>query len=105
MSKNKYKYIECVYIVLTVCIVCVTMSHKDKTREGNRMKRTQNEYWYSLTAQIIQGQQAELEEVMLDQISEWTGRENNTLDDLTVGEIIGWLIDCQDEITATSLIK
>jgi len=63
------------------------------------------EYWYSLTAQIIAGQQDQLKEVMLDQMGEWTGKEIKSIDELTVGEIIGWLIDCQVEIEAAELIK
>ena len=63
------------------------------------------DYWYSLTAQIIAGQQDQLKEVMLDQMGEWTGKEIKSIDELTVGEIIGWLIDCQVEIEAAELIK
>jgi hypothetical protein len=63
------------------------------------------EYWYSLAAQIIAGQQEELKEVMLDQMGEWAGKEIQSIDELTVGEIIGWLIDCQVEIKAAELIK
>ena len=63
------------------------------------------EYWYSLVAQIITGQQPELKEVMLEQISCWCNREIKTIDELTIGEIIGWLIDCQEEINHVGLIK
>ena len=58
-----------------------------------------------LAAQIIAGQQDFLKDVMLDQMSEWSGREINTIDELTVGEIKGWLIDCQEEIKQADLIK
>jgi len=64
-----------------------------------------NEYWYNLAAQIITGQQEELKEVMLDQMSEWTGKKIISIDDLTIGEIIAWLIDCQEEINSAGLIK
>ena len=63
------------------------------------------DYWYSLTAQIIQGQQEELKSVMLDQISEWSGKEINNIDELTIDEIKGWLIDNQQEINYAGLIK
>lgn len=63
------------------------------------------EYWYSLAAQIIAGEQEEIKAVMLDQIGEYTGRENLDIDDLTVGEIKSFLIDCQVEIEYAGLIK
>lgn len=68
-------------------------------------RRSEMEYWYSLAAQIIAGQQEELKEVMLDQMAEWTGRVKVDFEDLTIGEIVGWLIDCQVEIEAAGLIK
>lgn len=69
------------------------------------MKREYTEEWYSLAAQIIVGQQKELEGVMLEQMGEWSGKEIGSIDDLTVGEIIGWLIDNLQAIEDASLIK
>jgi len=63
------------------------------------------DYWNSLVAQIITGQQEELKECMLDQMGEWTGKEIKSIEELTIGEIIGWLIDCQVEINSAGLIK
>lgn len=64
-----------------------------------------DEYWYSLVAQIITDQQPELKEVMLEQMSDWCNREIKIIDELTIGEMIGWLIDCQEEINCVGLIK
>ena len=69
------------------------------------MERKHNEYWYSLVAQILNGQQKGLEEVMLDQMSEWSGEEIKSIDDLKISEIVGWLIDNQEEINHAGLIK
>jgi len=74
-------------------------------REGGNSNMYTEDYWYSLTAQIIQGQQEELKSVMLDQISEWSGKEINNIDELTIDEIKGWLIDNQQEINYAGLIK
>ncbi len=64
-----------------------------------------SEYYNSLVAQIIKGEQEELKEVMLDQMSEWSGRDITDINELTIGEIKGWLIDCQREIEYAGLIK
>jgi hypothetical protein len=74
-------------------------------REGGNNNMYTEDYWYSLIAQIIQGQQEELKSVMLDQISEWSGKEINNIDELTIDEIKGWLIDNQQEINYAGLIK
>lgn len=84
-----------------ICPVCGEKSYK-KDWSNNVVY---NEYWYSLTAQIITDQQPELKAVMLEQMSEWRNREIKTIDELTIGEIIGWLIDCQEEINYAGLIK
>ena len=64
-----------------------------------------SEYYNSLVAQIIKGEQEELKEVMLDQMSEWSGRDITDINELTIGEIKCWLIDCQREIEYAGLIK
>jgi len=64
-----------------------------------------SEYWYNIISQIIKGEQEELKKVMLDQISEWCGEKINSIDDLTIGEIKSWLIDCQEEIELAGLLK
>jgi hypothetical protein len=56
-----------------------------------------NPEWYQLAGQIISGTQPKLEEIMIGQMSEFTGKEI-VLDNLTVSEIVGWLIDCESEI-------
>jgi hypothetical protein len=56
-----------------------------------------------LIAQIILGQQEELKEIMLSQMSEWTDRVITDIDELTIGEIKGWLIDYQKEIEYAKL--
>jgi len=63
------------------------------------------EYWNSLVAQIITGQQETLKAVMLEQMSEYTGKEISNIDELTICEIKGWLIDNQEEINYAGLIK
>ena len=63
------------------------------------------DYYNSLVAQIILGQQNFLKDVMLDQMSEWSGRVITDIDELTIGEIKGWIMDCWEEIQQTVLIK
>jgi hypothetical protein len=63
------------------------------------------DYYNSLVAQIILGQQDFLKDVMLDQMSEWSGRNITDIDELTIREIKGWLMDCWEEIQQTGLIK
>lgn len=53
--------------------------------------------WYQLAGQIIGGEQPKLEEIMIDIMSDY-GAKEITLDDLTVGQIARWLVDCQEEI-------
>lgn len=84
-----------------ICPVCGEKSYK-KDWNNNVIY---DEYWYSLVAQIITDQQPELKEVMLEQMSDWCNREIKIIDELTIGEMIGWLIDCQEEINCVGLIK
>jgi hypothetical protein len=61
--------------------------------------------WYIIVAEIITGKQEELKAVMLDQISEWTGEEVTDIEDLKIGDIVGWLIDNMEEISNAGLLK
>lgn len=62
------------------------------------------EYWNGLVAQLVLGQQEELKAVMLEMIGDYGAREVK-FEDLTIAEIIGWLIDNQVEINYAGLIK
>lgn len=84
-----------------ICPICGGKHYK---KDWNN-KVIFNEYWYSLVAQIITDQQPDLKEAMLEQMSDWCNKEIKTIDELTIGEMIGWLIDCQEEIKHAGLIK
>jgi len=62
------------------------------------------EYWNSLLCQLITGQQDDLKAIMLEQMSDYTAGEI-VFEELTIGEIVGWLVDNQAEIKSAGLIK
>lgn len=62
------------------------------------------DYWNRLVAQLVLGQQEELKAVMVDMISDYEAREVK-FEELTIAEIVGWLIDNQEEINYAGLIK